>query len=92
MLPRKLLQRLGRTQWQLRRGSVLFNKIPDLWSVGADIVRSARAVPEVDGEGHRANAILLGNVWELVLIQDQEGRPVAVLGSEGLEFGDNRLA
>ena len=86
MLPRKLLQRLGRTQWQLRRGSVLVDKIPDLWSVSADIVRKARAVPEVDGVGHPVNVILITDIWKAVLFQNQEGRPVAVLGSEGLEF------
>ena len=90
MLPRKLLHRLGRTQWQLRRGGVLFNEIPEPLSVVADKGRNARAILEVNGGGHYGNVVLLGDGWEIVLLQGQEGRPVAILGSEGLEFRNNR--
>ena len=91
MLPCKLLQRLGRTQWQLRRGSVLVDKIPEPLSVVADKGRNVRAVLEVDGGGHDGDVVPLGDVGERALLQGQEECPV-MLGSGGLELRDDRPA
>ena len=80
---------MGLTQEQLRCGGVFCNEIPKFFFVAAGKVCNARAVLEVDSVGHRMNAISPGEVWEVFLLQDQEGHPVAILGSESLEFGDH---